>query len=111
MKCKKPEFTEQMRARLNQMYFLLKERFYTKNELMEIFNLSDRQIRMIIEEISHRYPIISTSGTNAGYKLATTKEDLELVEHTWGELTSRMESIEKRILPLISFRDKIRAGG
>lgn len=106
MKCEKPEFTEEMRGRLNTMYLLLKQRFYTKAELVEYFNLGERQIRMLISEISHRFPVISTSGTNIGYKIATTEEDLELVEHTWKELISRVEEIEKRAKPLIKFRDK-----
>ena len=109
-KCEKPEFTQEMKDKLNAMYILLKQRFYTKQELMDIYGLGERQIRMMITIISHRFPIISTSGTNSGYKLATSKEDLELVEHTWGELSSRMEEIEKRIKPLIKFRDKCRGG-
>jgi hypothetical protein len=110
MKCEKPEYTKEMRDKLNKMYALLKERFYSKQELMGIFGLGERQIRMMITEISHRFPIISVSGSNLGYKLATSKEDLELVEHTWGELSSRMEEIEKRIKPLIKFIDKIKKG-
>lgn len=106
MKCEKPEYTEEMRKKLNRMYSLLKERFYSKQELMEIFGLGERQIRMMITEISHRFPVISTSGTNSGYKLATIKQDLKLVEHTWAELSSRMEELEKRIAPLIKFREK-----
>lgn len=106
MKCEKPEFTEEMRDRLNRMYFLLKERYYTKQELMEIFGLGERQIRMLITEISHRFPVISTSSTNNGYKIATNADDLEGIEHTWKELISRVEEIEKRVKPLIKFRDK-----
>jgi biotin operon repressor len=108
VKCEKPEFTEEMRAKLNKMYKLLKERFYSKQELMEIFGLGERNIRQMVTHISHRFPVISTSGTNAGYKIATSDADLELVEHSWKELSSRVEEIEKRIEPLIKFRDKIR---
>ena len=106
MECKKPEFTQEMRNKLNTMYKLLKTRFHTKKELIQIFNLGERQIRMIISEISHRFPVISTSGTNAGYKIATTKEDLEAVNHTWAELSSRQNEIEKRMSPLMEFRNK-----
>ena len=106
MKCEKPEYTEEMRKKLNRMYALLKERFYSKQELMEIFGLGERQVRMMITEISHRFPIISTSGTNSGYKLATSKEDLELVKNSWAELSSRMEELEKRIKPLVKFYEK-----
>lgn len=106
MKCEKPEFTEEMRSRLNTMYLLLKQRFYTKAELIEYFGLGERQIRMLISEISHRFPVISTSGTNEGYKIATSADDLELVEATWKEMVARVEQIEKRVKPLIKFRDK-----
>ena len=106
MECKKPEFTQEMRNKLNTMYKLLKTRFHTKQELMDIFGLGERQIRMIITEISHRFPVISTSGTNAGYKIATSQADIELVNHTWGELSSRLSEIEKRIGPLIRFRNE-----
>lgn len=109
-KCDKPEFTREMKDKLNLMYNTLKRGFHTKQELMDIFGLGERQIRMLITEVSHRFPVISTSGTNAGYKLARTEEDLELVEYTWGELSSRIEELEKRIKPLIEFRDKVKFG-
>ena len=108
VKCEKPEFTPEMRAKLNKMYKLLKERFYSKKELMEIFGLGERNIRQMVTHISHRFPVISTSGTNAGYKIATTNEDLELVDHSWAELSSRIEELEKRIEPLIKFREKVK---
>ena len=108
MKCEKPEFTQEMRDKLNKMYKLLKSRFYTKDELKTIFNLGERQIRMMIEVISHRFPVISTSGTNAGYKIATSEKDLELVLSTWGELSSRMSKLEQRCQPLIEFKERMR---
>lgn len=110
MEVKKPEFTEEMRARLNSMVRLLRKRFYTKQELMEVYNLGERQIRMAITEISHRLPVIATSGTNNGYKIATTPEELSLVESSWAELSSRIEELKKRIQPLTEFRDKIKYG-
>ena len=108
MKCEKPEYTPEMRTRLNSMYKLINERFYQKTELMEIFGLGERQIRMMITEISHRFPVISTSGTNSGYKIAKTEEDFEMVKNSWAELSSRREELEKRIKPLMAFYDKFR---
>lgn len=110
METKQPQFTPAMRDKLNKMYHLLCQRFYTKQELIDIFQLGERQIRMMITEISHKMPVISTSGTNNGYKVAQTADDLEMVEHSWAELSSRMEELEKRIQPLIKFRDKIKYG-
>ena len=74
---------------------------------MQIYNLGERQIRMAITEISHKLPVLSTSGTNNGYKIATSPEELSLVENSWAELSSRIEELNKRISPLIKFRDKI----
>ena len=109
-KCEKPEFTREMKDKLNLMYKTLKQGFHTKQELMDIFGLGERQIRMLITEVSHRFPVISVSGSNCGYKLATSVEDLELVEYTWGELSSRVEELQKRMQPLITFRDKMKYG-
>lgn len=110
METKQPQFTPRMRDNLNKMHHLLRERFYTKQELMDIFQVGERQIRMMITEVSHKLPVISTSGTNDGYKIARTIADLELVEHTWAELSSRMEELAKRIEPLKRFRDKAKYG-
>lgn len=110
MDVQKPAYTEEMRTRLNSMVRLLRQRFYTKQELMQIYNLGERQIRMAITEISHKLPVLSTSGTNNGYKIATSSEELSLVENSWAELSSRIEELNKRISPLVKFRDKIRYG-
>lgn len=107
MKTKKPELTKEMMDRLNELYKKLRQRFYTKEELMVEYKTGERQIRMMITEISHRAPIISTSGTNDGYKVAISASELELVENTWAELSSRIEELEKRCRPLIEFREKI----
>lgn len=56
MKCEKPEFTEEMRGRLNTMYLLLKQRFYTKAELIEYFGLGERQIRMQLAKYHTDFP-------------------------------------------------------
>ena len=110
MDVQKPVYTEEMGTRLNSMVRLLRQRFYTKQELMQIYNLGERQIRMAITEISHKLPVLSTSGTNNGYKIATSPEELSLVENSWAELSSRIEELNKRISPLIRFRDKIKYG-
>ena len=108
MKCEQPEFTEEMRKKLNLMHHLLKQRFYTKKELMQVFKTGERQIRMMVSHISHRAPVISISGDNAGYKVATSEEDLQLVEASWAELSSRIEELNKRIIPLLKFRENLR---
>lgn len=66
----------------------------------------DRQIRDIIANISWHNPIISTSDTNKGFKLARDYEDCESAKHSWAELDSRIEELQKRKRPLIKFLDE-----
>lgn len=58
---------------------LLKDRFYTKPELRALFHVSDRGIRKMVQELKQVYPVISTSN-HAGWKIATTVEDIPLVK-------------------------------
>ena len=86
MEPRKPEFTEEMRARLNQMCRLLMSDYRTKQDLM----------------------VISTSGTSKGYKIATKSEEVSEVIATWRELWSRIEELQKAIKPLAEFYEKIK---
>lgn len=65
----------------------------------------ERQLRMLLSEIAKKMPIISTSDTR-GYYIAKNKNDLDAVEHQWAEISSRIEELEKRIKPLLEFREK-----
>jgi two-component SAPR family response regulator len=103
---KKPELTPAMRERLNDLYRLLRTRYYTKQELMNVFETGERQIREMISTLSHKVPIISTSGSNMGYKVAIDKTDLDVARYSCGELESRINEIEKRKKPLMDFIDK-----
>lgn len=60
------------------MVEMLRERYYTKRELMELFNLPERTVRRTLQRIKRTYPLISTS-KRCGYKIATTKDDLQWV--------------------------------
>lgn len=102
-KCEEPALTQQMKDRLNEMYRLLKNGYCSKQYLMETFNLGERSIRQLIEIISHRYPVISSSSNNKGYKIATSDEDWEEVDNTARELSNRMQELEKRLKPLMRF--------
>ena len=109
MKCEKP-LTKNIKEKANNLYLYLKNigRYATKEEIGEYLGVkNERTVRDIIALLATRKPIISNS-SEKGYKLAQTKDDLEEVEHTWAELSSRMEEIEKRIKPLIKFRDSIK---
>ena len=90
--------------------FLKKREYVTKAEIAEHLGLvwpkQDRQIRDMIAHISWIYPIVSTSDTNKGYKLAKEMSDVELVKHSWAEIDKRILELSKRKRPLIAFLDK-----
>ena len=107
MNYEKP-LTNNIKEKANTLYLFLKGigRYATKEEIGVCLGVkNERSVRDIISLLATKKPIISNS-SGKGYKLAQTKEDLEEVEHTWAELSSRIEEIEKRIKPLIKFIDK-----
>ena len=106
-KCEKP-FTPNIRENANKLFYYLREQtdYVTKEQIGEYLGIKDeRSVRIVISALATRKPILSRS-SGRGYKLAQTIEDLEEVEICWADLTSRMEEIEKRIKPLITFRNK-----
>lgn len=109
MKIEKP-ITDNMKQKCNEFwrYMKAKNDYVSKSELMNYFHITnERTVRDIISNLATKVPIISTSD-NKGYKLALTKSDLEECEHTFAELSSRIEELQKRIEPLIKFRDKVK---
>ena len=56
--------------------------------------------------LATKKPIISNS-TGAGYKLARAVEDIDEVKHTWKEIDSRIEELNKRKKPLIEFCENV----
>ena len=108
-KCEKP-ITDNMKDKANKLFLYLKDigRYATKEEIGDFLGIKDeRVIRDVISLLATKKPIISHSGFR-GYMLAQTKEDLEEVERTWSELSSRCESLQERMKPLIKFRDMIK---
>ena len=102
--------TENIKEKANSLYLFLevKNDYVTKEEIGKYLGIkNERTVRDVISVLATKKPILSNSA-NKGYKLAQTIEDLEDLEHTWAELSSRMEEIKKRIKPLIDFRDKIK---
>ena len=108
MKCEKP-MTENQKYYGNKLYkFMMLNDIVTKEQMLEHLGWDknkDRQLRELLSNIAKKMPVISTSD-NKGYKIAKTKADLEEVEHTWAELSSRIEELQKRIRPLIDFRER-----
>ena len=116
MKPEKP-ITPNMADKANAVYEYLKKsypRYCTKDELANVIGCkNERSVRDVIALLSTRKPIIANS-SQEGYKLALRQSDVEDVMHTWAELSSRAEELEKRMQPLIRFYDKakeMRANG
>lgn len=108
MKPQKP-ITPNMKEKANALYkYMYKAypRYCSKEELAEVIGCkNERSVRDVIALLSTRTAVISNS-TQSGYKLAITLSDVEEARHTWAELSSRMEELEKRIKPIIKFIDK-----
>ena len=84
-------------------YMLQKNDYVTKDEVCRVCGVkNERQARDIISVLASKKPIISTSDAK-GYKLARYMEDLEQVIHTWNEIDSRINELDKRRQPLIKF--------
>lgn len=108
-KCEKP-ITDNMKDKANKLFLYLKDTgtYATKEEIGEYLGIKDeRIIRDVISLLATKKPIISHSGFR-GYMLAQTEEDLEGVERTLAELSSRSESLQKRMQPLYAWRDKVK---
>ncbi|MCM1043337.1 MAG: hypothetical protein NC350_03915 [Corallococcus sp.] len=99
------ELTAKNRERLNEMYALLKQRTYSKEELCKLFDTGERQVRLMVSTIAKRRPIITTSDSK-GYRAAVTVKDYEDARHSWAELSSRQQELEERCRPLIEFCEK-----
>ena len=100
--------TDNMKCKANKLFKYLKDigRYATKEEIGDFLGISnERSVRDVISLLATKKPIISHSG-GKGYKLAQTADDLEEVERTWAELSSRAEELERRMQPLIAFREK-----
>lgn len=106
-KPQKPELSEKLRSRLNELYKLLRERSWTKQELMRYFGTGERQVREMVSEIAKRRPVISVSN-GSGYKVAVTPEEVSLATHAWREIDSRIRQLEERRQPLIEFVERAR---
>jgi hypothetical protein len=76
----------------NLMVEMLLDRFVTKPELQDLFNLSERQVRLEIQKIKLFYPVIC-SCNRKGWKIATTEDDIPLVEESIRENRQKAISI------------------
>lgn len=112
MKPQKP-ITQNIKHKANLLYAYMKSaypRYCTKDELAQVIKCTnERTVRDVIAALSTVRPIIANSTTN-GYKVALTAQDMEEVRHTWAELSSRSEELEKRMQPLIKFLENQNRG-
>lgn len=103
----KPKLTR-VQERANRLYEYLKTQddYVTKEQIGIVLGVKDeRSVREIISLLATKKPILSNSG-NKGYKLAKSKQDLEDLKHSWMELDSRIEELQKRREPLIKFYER-----
>ncbi len=99
--------TDKNRAMLNAMVRLLRNGNMTKQQLMSIFNLSERTTRDALSEIAKRVPLISVSDTS-GYRIAVLPKDVGDAMHAYNENKKRAEEILKRNEPLEKFIEENR---
>lgn len=104
---KKPSINK-IEQRAEQAYEFMKGKgFVTKPQLADLFGWdypkNDRQIRDVISVCAQKYPIISTSDSNKGFKVATAG-DIAGVDHSIAELLSRITELQKRVKPLMDLK-------
>ena len=88
---------------------------FTRDEIADHLNCSDRVARKEVEKLANYYPIISVS-SKQGYRLGSfddkdSYEDLKSLKdetrYALSELQSRIESLQARMKPLIALDVKI----
>ena len=91
---------------------ILKDGVKTKAELQELLNIGERFVREEISRCSMYYPVLATSD-KSGYRLAKPikdledeklLEELEEINHSIHEISSRIKCLKKRLKPLIAYK-------
>jgi hypothetical protein len=99
MENKKPSIISDIKKLIgNKVYFMLRERTHTKQEIQDEFKLNERVVRDIISEIAKLRPIITP---DKGYKvpLLNPSDGLEVI-HELNDLDSRIRELGERKKPL-----------
>lgn len=87
-------------VQLREMASMLADYWLTKKDICKMFDLkNERCARAKVSEIAQELPVISSSHRE-GYKIATDKDDLDLLIRADNEIKSRIIELEKRRIPL-----------
>lgn len=102
------KLTKLQKDRLNTIYRRLVIGQATKNELMQLIQADERTVRDCISYIKKFFPVISLSGQK-GYRIATSKADLEDAKHMIASETSRANEIIDGVVELKNFVERMEA--
>ena len=90
-------------------------RIFLREQLVLVFDMSDRQIREKVAELANYLPVLSLS-KDKGYRVlsfdenATNEELLKLqedVQHQINEFKSRVDNLKARMKPLVALQKVI----
>lgn len=98
--------TEERRAKLNALYRIMLDKAVTKEDVMDIFRVSERIARDMIVEVAKVRPVISFSDKR-GYRVACRPEDLTDARHALLDIRSRQSELERRALMLEQFLEGV----
>lgn len=98
--------TEERRAKLNALYRIMMDKAVTKEDVMDIFRVSERIARDMIAEVAKVRPVISFSDKR-GYRVACRPEDLTDARHALLDIRSRQSEMERRALMLEQFLEGV----
>ena len=95
---------EKNKARLNALYRVMKRQRVTKEQVMGMFNVSDRTARELIAEVAKRVPVLAVSNERGCRVLCKANpQDNRDALHVFNENRKRAEEILKRNDPLADF--------
>ena len=88
-------------AQLNALVRVMRTRKVTKQEVMQMFETSERTARDMLSEVAKKCPVIAVSD-GKGYRIVNMSipDDMREAQHAYNENRKRAEEILKRNIPL-----------